>query len=162
MLCFTSVNLSAQKLVSGSLASLAGESSVLCEIDFSEGVYDSEKFDLNELIADVGDDWEKDSKEVLAKFRRSSNDKLESIGLILVRTATDKTNYKMVVVPQKVDDDGEVYLKILFYKIGEDKEVAEVSLNANGGTFGSFMNLFGDGMTNAGSKFGKWMKKMLK
>lgn len=81
-----------------------------------------------------------------------------------------QNNYKGVAyIPDVVNED-EPVLKIEILQVTRKGDLQAnviygdqtTTVQAEGGTFGTFLNLFGDGMEHLGKQVGKWMKKAAK
>ncbi len=79
-----------------------------------------------------------------------------------------QNNYKGVAyIPEVVNED-EPVLKIEILQVTRKGDLQAnviygnqtTTMQAEGGTFGTFLNLFGDGMEHLGKQVGKWMKKV--
>ncbi|MCQ2223943.1 MAG: energy transducer TonB [Bacteroidaceae bacterium] len=158
---FVALSLNAQSLIYGSVDALKGESFVAVEFDFTKGIYDAEEFNYEELVEELGNDAEKEFKELAGKFRSAANEKIGSAGISFLRKANAETRYRIVACPIKVEHKGFTRLRLTLYQIDLDRPLAIIEVTGDGGTFGSFINLFGDGLDSCGENFGRWLKRQL-
>lgn len=81
-----------------------------------------------------------------------------------------QNNYKGVAYMPDVVNEDEPVLKIEILQVTRKGDLQAnviygdqtTTMQAEGGTFGTFLNLFGDGMEHLGKQVGKWMKKAAK
>lgn len=81
-----------------------------------------------------------------------------------------QNNYKGVSYMPEVVNEDEPVLKIEILQVTRKGDLQAnviygdqtITMQAEGGTFGTFLNLFGDGMEHLGKQVGKWMKKAAK
>ena len=81
-----------------------------------------------------------------------------------------QNNYKGVSYMPEVVNEDEPVLKIEILQVTRKGDLQAnviygdqtTTMQAEGGTFGTFLNLFGDGMEHLGKQVGKWMKKAAK
>ena len=81
-----------------------------------------------------------------------------------------QNNYKGVSYMPEVVNEDEPVLKIEILQVTRKGDLQAnviygdqtTTVQAEGGTFGTFLNLFGDGMEHLGKQVGKWMKKAAK
>lgn len=78
-----------------------------------------------------------------------------------------QNNYKGVAYMPDVVNEDEPVLKIEILQVTRKGDLQAnviygdqtTTMQAEGGTFGTFLNLFGNGMEHLGKQVGKWMKK---
>lgn len=153
MLMLTS-SLFSQKLVKGSFSVLSNESVVKIELDYSDALINGVLFE--DFVA-LEENWETGYKEILMKFVQEAN----GSGNLKYSTKAE-TNYKLVIKVKNCDRDGETDGSLLL--LNKDNEIVAVAekLNANGGSFGSQMNLMGDAAERLGKKVSNFIKKQTK
>ena len=156
-----------QKLESGSLTCLKGESQLNVIIDFSQSKIDglSEqdfiwKMGLKDSRGSEWEEyWKKDCyKQFFGKFCLSAFEETEEIGLKL--GSFPEAKYTAILQLETVDDDGEINGRIRIVETETEKEKAVImKLNGDGGRWGSIENLIGDAMERAGEKTGRFIRK---
>lgn len=140
---------------SGSLAGLASAGRAKVSIDFSEASIhgmSEEEFQVYEK------DWIKDLPLIKRKFIGALSNKLN--GAILVGTSV-KSDYSINVIVYSISTKGN-YVCDVIINVGEN-EVAKIQgIKADGGTFGSKLNLIKDGAEHTGEQLGKYLVKELR
>lgn len=154
MSCF--LLLHAQKITRGSFASLAKERRVSVIIDYSESKIDYVPFDV---FLESEENWDSGYREILMKFVKAAN---QSGGGMTYSSKEEADSYKLVFKAKKVDRDGETSGSlVLLDKEGNIVGIAD-GFNANGGKFGSQMNLMGDAAERLGKKVARFIVFNLK
>lgn len=167
VLFFLVINVFGQKIESGSLACLKGESHLNMMLDFSQSRIDGlseQDFIWKMSVNDSrGTGWEEYWKNecyrvFLGKFCLSAFEETQEVGLRLGTFPDAK--YTAIFQLQTVDNDGEVYgiIRIEETETGKEEAVI-VKVNGDGGRWGSIENLIGDSMERAGEKVGKFIRK---
>lgn len=149
---------SAQNIVLGNLAFLKGQNYVDFNVDFSQagilGMSEKE-------IAVQEKDWWKDRHIYVGRFLESLNAKLNRKALYVGKH--ENASYNMTLVARQVEKNGNILSEIIFTsKTNPDECLCKIIMNASGGTFGTFLNLLGDGMENTGKALGKFIYSKLK
>ncbi|MDO4462692.1 MAG: hypothetical protein Q4C30_09440 [Bacteroidia bacterium] len=146
----------AQKIVSGSLSSLKGESILNVEVDYSEAMIHG----MGEAdFAVVEQDWYVDKPEIISYIIEYMQDEL---GNKISVGKTSGANYTLVVLPQSIRRKGDTISRAIL-KDKDGNELCEIDkIEAEGGTFGTKLNLIKDGAKETGTVLGKYLKKQLK
>ena len=167
LLLLAASNVYCQKLESGSLSYLKGESQLNVIIDFSQSRIDGlseQDFIWKMSLQDSrGTGWEDYLKNdcnrlFFGKFCLSAYEETQEIGLKL--GSFPEAKYTAILQLQTIDDDGEINGKIRIIETETEKEVAVImKVNGDGGRWGSIENLIGDSMECAGEKIGRFIRK---
>lgn len=147
----------AQKIKSGNLDFLKGEWKLHTEIDFSQAQYVGDQGYGQAILNSV---LESDSSALLKRFYTAVTDELDN-RYFLVGNQPD-AKYKAIMYVQQVTANGKVYSIFIFSPIDSDENLCTMEVIGDGGHFGTFLNLFGDGMKDAGEIFGKVLRKKSK
>jgi hypothetical protein len=149
------VSMQAQKVVKGSFSALANESAVSVKIDYTDSRIDKVPF---EIFLEGEENWDEGYREILFKFVKAANQ--NSSGLKYLTKQTE--NYQLVFKAVTVDDDGNTTGSLCLMD-KDNQVVAEAGkFKANGGRFGSQMNLMGDAAERLGKKVAKFIEKAIK
>lgn len=142
-----SANISAQKIISGDLNFMKGEKYLKIDIDFSQGtVFGMSAKDF----AEVEEDFSKKDRYFMSRLFEGLQGNSEVRFEI---NASAECKYQVILVVDETDDDGEVYGKLVFTSIAEPNEkLCVIKISGDGGTFGSKINLLGDGLESCGKK----------
>ena len=153
-LCVTTSALLAQQ-ATGSFRELASAGRANVELDFSKASIHGM---LEEDFSEIEKDWTKDKPEVLADFLEGLTDKLQNSLIVGTRLETPcLIKVQVLSVTKKGDYTCDVAV------LCEGQEVASIkSVKADGGTFGSALNLIKDGAESTGKKVGKLVYRELK
>lgn len=148
--------LQAQQIRQGSLTFLKDQTRLQFDIDFTQAniIGMSEK----EYSA-YETDWLKDRPRYTGRFYNALENQLEG-KYFLIGRQPDAT-YKAVMQVEQINRDGTVYATIVFTPKDSDQVLCTVTLIGKGGTFGTHLNLIGDGMQNCGKQLGKLLYKAL-
>ncbi len=141
--------------LTGSLSSLKGESKANFVIEYLtiRGMAETD-------FANYEKDWKKDKGEIVGKFLSNANEGLGET-LLIGTFPTAKFTVKAEVL--SVNEDGDYKCDLILIDNTTKTEVARIKgIKADGGHFGSTLNLIGDGAEHTGRKFGKTLKKFLK
>lgn len=153
-LCGVSSMMSAQT-VTGSFKELASFGKANIEINFSDASIHSM---TEEDFAEYEQDWSKDKPGVIADFIDGVTDKLK--GGLVVGTRL-KTPFLLKVLVQNITTKGDYTCDVVV--LNDEKEVAAIkTVKADGGTFGSKLNLIKDGAEHTGEKLGKLLSREIK
>lgn len=156
---------SAQKLTEGSYRSLVGVSTVYTELDFSNASVNAT--DFSEYIEykyygtpkKFQENYEDDIVTLLGGFIIKFNE--EEIPIRL--TTRQDSHIHLIIKVRKVDEEGnQIWADCMFINKETRDVLASIDLEAEGGRFGSFMNLLGDTMEEAGEKLAWHLKWKIK
>ena len=146
-----------QVISKGSLEALKSQHLINFEADFSNA---SIMYMTEEEFAQHEDDWYEDKPVVIMNFLEEIHNTFKNK---LIITRTENKNYytlKWVVIniSSKGDNLSEIHI------IAPNGEVVAIisNLYAEGGTFGTKLNLIKQGASNAGEKLGKFLYKKIK
>lgn len=127
--------------------------SVQVNLDYTEAMMDDMPFE--KAILDMKytrEQWDQIVvPELAAKFCASANRECKSV---LLSNATNSL-YTITVRAITVDDDGETEAVVTLRENATNAVLGEVTLNADGGRYGSWTNLMGDAMERMGETLGK-------
>jgi hypothetical protein len=144
----------AQKLQSGSLSALKNETRLNVKIDYSEAILNH--LSIDDFVA-TADNWELAQTELWGKFVTNLNEEMSQRKVRLVGGHFQDA-YTMVLRVQEIDGRGNQQAFVDFIApTGET--IAVVSVRGDGGHFGSFYNLAGDGMKDVGERLGQFNRK---
>ncbi len=146
-----------QVISEGSLEALKGQHILNYETDFSNA---SIMYMTEEEFAKYEDDWNKDKPVVIMNFLEEINNTLKN-RLVVTKTKNNRyytLKWVVISISSKGDTLSEVHM------IDTDgKVVAKISnIYAEGGSFGTKLNLIKQGSSNSGKKFSKFLNKKLK
>ncbi len=152
-----------QKLISGSFKLPAEDKYVVVDWDFSNTVFEK-KFSEKEWIAINGQqEWENAREEALSLFLKLMNEELKKSRLIVIRSNSElKSNYTLYICPIELDKKGNNKSYYILKRNNSGEEVGKCLLKGDGGHWGSFANLLGDGYEEAAEKMGKYLRKQNK
>lgn len=122
-------------------------------LNYAEALMDDMPFD-NALLEMkyTREQWEQNAiPELTAKFCNAANDECKCV---LVSQAINP-QYSITVRAVEVDDDGETKAIVTLYENTSNAILGEVTLEADGGRYGSWVNLMGDAMERMGKELGK-------
>ena len=138
------------------LGFLKNEARVDMKLNYSEAVIAG--YEESNILT-FEKDWEKDQAVLFAKMVGPYNDKL---GETLPAGNFTNANYTIEVRPTVIQKNG----NIVGYFVVVNAEGTELyrsqKFSAKGGTFGTFLNLVGDGMKSTGKVIANMVKKELK
>lgn len=153
-------------LKSGNFGKLIGQSQVNVEFDFGQVLIDGIGFEEFKAMGRVDEDYEKwDDFEIFIKrrFIAGLNEYHTKIpGGIVFRMGGDPCGYTLKVMPVMMNSDGVYNVNFSLIDNNTGKEVASASANGDGGVFGTFSNLQGDGFEELGNDFAKFLVKELR
>lgn len=156
-MCF-SLSGYAQKVKSGTFELPANEKYITFDWDCSKTLFEK-KYDEREWRAIKGDDWDKAKKGVIEMLVRDFNENLRGSRIIAVLPDSDiKGTYIVYICPQELDSKGN---NITTYVLTDSngRELGWAELYGDGGRWGSFTNLIGDGYEDIGKDLAKIFKK---
>lgn len=149
ILVFLGLTTHAQKGVYWSNASiLKGETRLNVVFDYSEAVLDGMTI---EAMASLDENWEKGSKEAMARFCKEFVKHCQVTPALFVGPYPE-AKYTLTLKVLKVDDDGECYVDVIISDNDGNIILNAPKMNGDGGRFGSFTNLMGDGYENLSRK----------
>jgi hypothetical protein len=155
--------ISAQKIKEGSLDFLQSETKINVVVDYSKSKIDGLLYE--DWLRKEGkgrQNWEeKGQNEVLWKFLASINKQISKKYDNLNFGEYPEVKYTAIIYILKINDDCDFDAEVVFSDIKSDNIVAKTNLHGKAGHFGSFTNLLGDAMINAGKKYGKFILKFL-
>lgn len=155
LFCF-GITLNAQNLSKGSLIRLKDESIVHCIIDYSNASIHGMSEDE---FARYEEDWMLDKPEITSKFIANANQKLSGY---ITLSQTTNANYTVKILVISIDLKGNTICEASIIN-KEGQEIAHIeNIRADGGTFGSKLNLIKDGAEHSGTIFGKTLKSLIK
>jgi len=148
----------AQKVLSGDFKLPANEKYVTLDWDCSETIFDK-KFNEKEWKAVKGDDWPEAQKQVIEGIVKDMNNHLTRSRIIAILPGSElKSSYTIFICPIKLDSKGNNKSNYVL-KDASGKELGRAQFNGDGGHWGTFANLMGDGYEKAGKKLASLMKK---
>ena len=154
ILCTFSFAMSAQT-ITGSLKEFALFGKANIEVIFADASIHGMQ---EEDFAAVERDWYKDKPEIVYDFIGGVAEKLKVRFTIGTRLSTP---YQIKVYVQNISKKGDYTCDAIVFK--EDVEIASIkSIKADGGTFGTKLNLIKDGAEHTGEKLGKLLSKEIK
>lgn len=152
--CFVTCLITWAKDVNPDLATLAEIGKAKVEIDFSETLIHGLS---EEDFSDYEKDWDKDKSEVVAMFIGSLSDGLD--GIISVRSNFN-TPYTIKVSVLTVSAEGNYCCNVDILKDGVS--VASIqNVKADGGSWGSKLNLIKDGAKHTGYEVGRKLRRLI-
>lgn len=162
----------AQKITSGNLFFLFSEEELNVVIDYSKVVIDGKSETLflqqRKNLKHDGQDWnayweQEVKKDLRNKFMNNFNGELSKSPLKLQGGVYPNAKYTATIYVLNIDSDGECDSEVIFTQKDSGEIVAIVSkLNGDGGKYGSFENLAGDGFQRAGTNLGKFICKQIR
>lgn len=138
---------------------LDGDKIATLVIDFSEA--EVEGLPLDDFLEDVNQtlEFKNEISEYYADFIKRFNDRCKSIALTRVAGKPMTLTVKVVMINRK---GNEALCHYVFSDTATGSELLTVSERTREGRIGSFTNLVGDVMREAGGDFGKFMSKYIK
>jgi len=145
---------SAQKIKSGDLKFLKNETMLSTKIDFSKaqlnGNTENGRTRLEAFLA-------LDSAYIIQRFYDGVADELEDYYFLVGNQP--EARYEAVIQVQLVAENGSTWSMVEFSDRETKEVLCTVQLMGNGGRFGTFLNLWGDGMRDSGENFGEFLRK---
>lgn len=137
------------------LGQLKNETRLNVMIDYSDVLINGltiEEFEQTE------NDWVKDAPSIYSKFIDAFNKKVK----YLVGGKIKKSVYTLNVHPLVIKRNGDTEAYFTISDVNGNEYYRSQEIKASGGTFGSQLNLMGDGMKSLGKKIGGEVKKLIK
>ena len=133
-------------------------------INYEDGVYLGRTI---EGIAKYEPDWYKDQPRYEGRFikgfdKQLTNCKIDKTCLILSPDKYDETIKSALVVKvniRSVESNGNTRAVVEFIGANNDEIPKAISMRGEGGVFGTWLNLFGDGMESLGGNIVKYIHK---
>lgn len=154
----------AQEITKGSFHRLIIPQDIDLHIDFTSGVYRGLTY--SELIESEcpGDNseqlWKVHEESLKSQFLKCF---LEEVGPGYSFGAfASVATHRMTMKINNVNPKGYLSATFTFTNIATNALVVEFEVNGDGGRYGSFVNLFGDGIRDAGEKAGSFFLKQVK
>ena len=144
-----------QKLEQGSFDPLKGEKKIQVEFDYTDAIM--KKMTYVDYVAQEAN-WETGKKEILMKFIIEFNTATK--GKIVA--TTEDTNYKLIFKVSEVEKRGDTEA-VGSIVDAEGKVIATIKdIEAEGGKWGTHINLMGDAAQNMGAALGRFFKSKIK
>lgn len=148
------------QILEGSLAELAAAHKATLVLDYSEaqihGMSETE-------FSQYEPEWKKDLPIVYAKFQGAFDEKLNGY---LLCNRTIQSDFTIHVKFWRINRKGDTICDMYILKNAGTEAQEEVAyirdIRANGGVFGTGMNLIKDGAEHVGEKAGSFLKKELR
>lgn len=106
-----------------------------------------------EEFAAYEDDWFKDRPKYMGRFYNGFHD-CTGMELFMIGSKIE-ADYKAVMDVLQITNKGTVYADVVFTAKDDDTKLCVIRIVGKGGTFGTTLNLIGDGMNNCGKQLGK-------
>ena len=160
------LTLSAVDIRTGSFAPLADRSSVGIVFDFSRVLIDGMSLEEFRQSGRVDEDFEKwiDFENFIkTRFLAGVNDRSWKVAKdIIFRMATVDDEYVVIVSPLMMNIDGNYRIEFALKNNVTGEVLGLADERGDGGTFGCFSNLQGDGFEEAGEHFAKFLGKQFR
>lgn len=160
------LTLSAVDIRTGSFAPLADRSSVGIVFDFSRVLIDGMSLEEFRQSGRVDEDFEKwiDFENFIKRrFLAGVNDRSWKVAKdIIFRMATVDDEYVVIVSPLMMNIDGNYRIEFALKNNVTGEVLGLADERGDGGTFGCFSNLQGDGFEEAGEHFAKFLGKQFR
>ena len=115
--------------------------------EYKDGIYQGYTYDK---IIQVEKDFLKDKHRYEGRFHEEFTENYK--GVVYIPDSVNEDEPMLRIEILQVTRKGDLQANVIY----GDKTT---TMQADGGTFGTFLNLFGDGMQHLGKQVGKWMKK---
>ena len=155
VLLATTICANAQK-ISSSLDGLSTQKFLNVAVDFSEASIHGM---CEEDFAELETDWEKDKPSIIAKIISNMSEKLEGRFVFGLKKPE---SYTLKIHVNTISIKGNFNFDVIVLKADGQEEAKIENLNAKGGTFGSALNLIGDGAEQSGKVIAKILKNKVK
>ena len=156
----------AQKISDGSFKVLSVPQKIDLEIDFDSGLYKGLTFEelVNAVCPGVNSqkDWEIKAGSLRGKFMHYLIERIAPKGYMVGSYKNGEATYRLTMKINYVSPQGDVSANYIISEISTGNKVVEFYDTSEGGMFGTFMNLFGDGLTDAGDRIGKFIIKQIR
>lgn len=139
-----------------SMSFLKNESKISMRLNYSEA--NIAGF-TEATILSLEEDWNKDQPVLFAKLTDEYNDKMKKK---LPAGMFSDANYVIEVRPTDIRKNGTITFYFVILSNGGEEMYRSGNLKGKGGTFGSLLNLIGDGMRSTGEEIAKVVAKELK
>ncbi|MCM1178606.1 MAG: hypothetical protein NC115_07840 [Bacteroidales bacterium] len=151
---------------SGSFHGLKIQDEVKVEFDFSSVIIDGMTLDEFRQGARIDEDfseWGGFESFLIRRFMSGLNgETLKLRENRVYRTGDFKSGYKLVVKPLQMNLSGEYSIDFILVNLAVGEVEGIANEIGDGGTFGSFSNLMGDGFEECAEAFAKFIKKSVK
>lgn len=151
------LNTQAQQIQQGDLAFLHDQTRLQFEFDFSQASIIGMS---EEAYSAYEEDWLKDRPRYTGRFYNALENQLEGKYFLVGNQPAAAYEARMQV--EQINRDGTIYATIVFTPKDNDHVLCTISLIGKGGTFGTHLNLIGDGMQSCGKQLGKLLRKVLR
>lgn len=144
-----------QRVVEGSLDILADQTQINVVADYSQASI------MNMTEAEYGEyepNWEKAKPSIVAKFVEGLMDKIKE-RIIFGRLPNAEYTLRWVVM--HVNTKGDTWSDVVVENSAGEVVLRIADLKADGGTFGTKLNLMGDGAVESGEVLGKFLRRNL-
>ena len=150
----------AQKIISGSFELPTSETYLAVDWDCTKTVFEK-KYNESEWSSINGEkEWNEAKSEAMGLILRKMNDELEKSRIMVVRANEKlKASYTMYICPLKLDRKGNNVSQYVIKANSNGEELGRIQVNGDGGHWGTFANLLGDGYEEAAKKVGKFINK---
>lgn len=153
----------AQIKTKGSFSSLTTPQNIDFEIDFTSGTYKGLTYDelLNLVCPGTNqtEQWAIKSSSLRGSFMHYFVQRIAPKGYMLGSYKDGLARYRLTMQINFVSPKGDVSATYVITEINTGDLVLEFKDTCEGGMFGTFMNLFGDGLREAGDRAGKFFVK---
>lgn len=167
ILILANISLSiAQIKTKGSFSSLVTPQNIDLEIDFTSGTYKGLTYDelLNLVCPGTNqtEQWAIKASSLRGSFMHYFVERIAPKGYMVGSYKDGQARYRLTMQINYVSPKGDVSATYIITDINTGEEVVEFKDTSEGGMFGTFMNLFGDGLREAGDRAGKFFIKGVK
>ena len=160
-----SLTVKAQELTEGSYRALVGIRTACAQIDFSKATVDGipfaefAEYDGYNSRKAFREDYEEDILDLLGDFIEEFNDVESPIRLTVNRRVETRLD---INVRKVVTNGSQFWADFVFWDKESGDVLASFYMEAEDGRVGSFMNLLGDAMEEAGEKLARHLKKNIR
>ena len=155
------ISVSAQKIELGTLAFLNGENEINLIMDYSDAILNNinvQKY-KNQKEDNWGPGWDGETRIFLfEKFVLKFNFKL-GVKYKIMAGDFPNANYTATVKVLRIERNGQTTGKLTFTKKDSNDVLSIITFVSEGGKYGTFENLAGDGSQEAGSILGEFIRK---
>lgn len=136
----------------GSFSQIRNESRVKMIIDYSEASF----MGMSESqFSEFEEDWLHDKVEMVSLYYSSANEKLK--GVLTLGDYNFETPFILKLLVRSIDVKGNHDCDLIFLNKDGEELAKVIGLRADGGTFGSKLNLMKDGAEHTGEAIGKML-----
>ncbi len=157
LLICVSFSASSQVVSIGSLDEVKDVQRFRFEADFSEAIIHG--LSVSDF-AIYEPDWDKDYDEILTEFVSAANEELIKVNQIIGINIDAEYTIRWKVL--SINPKGNINSYVLIINCSGETIATISHVKADGGTFGSKLNLIKDGAEHTGKKFGKFVSKQIK